>query len=65
MEPGDLEEGLVTAKAIGDDALQRRSGGRVVPERFTHGSSAERMAWLERGYRSQDPAQCDTFNQRD
>ena len=61
MEPGDLEEGLKTANAIGDDTLQRRSGGRVSPESFTHGSSAERVEWLQRGYQSGDPASCDTF----
>ncbi len=61
LEPGDLEEGLRTASAIGDDTLQRRQGGRVVPEGFTHGSSAQRMEWLRRGYQSGDPAACDTF----
>ncbi len=59
LQPGDLEAGLKTANAIGDDALQRRSGGRVTPENFTHGSSAERMEWLQRGYRSGDPGACD------
>ncbi len=63
LEPGDLEEGLKTANAIGDDTLQRRGGGRVVPEAFTHGSSAERVAWLQRGYQSGDPAVCDTFSE--
>ncbi len=61
LEPGDLEEGLKTARAIGDDALQQRSGGRVTPENFTHGSSEQRMTWLRRGYESRDPAQCETF----
>lgn len=61
LEPGDLEEGLRTASAIGDDTLQRRGGGRVVPEGFTHGSSAQRMEWLQRGYQTGDPASCDTF----
>ena len=60
-EPGDLEQGLRTATAIGDDTLQRRSTGRVVPERFTHGSAAQRVEWLKRGYQSGDPATCDTF----
>ena len=63
LEPGDLEEGLKSANAIGDDTLQRRGGGRVVPEAFTHGSSAERVAWLQRGYQSGDPAVCDTFSE--
>lgn len=61
VEPGDIEEGLRTASAIGDDTLQRRGGGRVNPESFTHGTSAERQEWLMRGYRSGDPAVCDTF----
>jgi predicted metalloprotease len=61
IEAGDIEEGLKTASAIGDDTLQRRSGGRVSPESFTHGSSAQRVEWLQRGYRSGDPASCDTF----
>src|SRR5690606_32460069 len=63
LERGDLEEGMKTANAIGDDALQRRGGDRVSPENFTHGSSAQRVEWLQRGYRSGDPAQCDTFAQ--
>lgn len=61
MEPGDLEEGMKTAQAIGDDALQSRGGGRVSPESFTHGSSAQRVEWLMRGYQTGDPAACDTF----
>ena len=61
MEPGDLEEGLTAAQAIGDDTLQKQSQGRVVPDSFTHGSSAERMKWLKRGIDTGDPAQCDTF----
>lgn len=55
----DLAEGLRTAGAIGDDALQQRSGGRVRPESFTHGSSAERMKWLQAGFRTGDPEVCD------
>lgn len=62
MEPGDLEEGLTAANAIGDDTLQRESQGRVVPDSFTHGSSAERVKWLQRGIQTGDPAQCDTFS---
>jgi predicted metalloprotease len=62
MEPGDLEEGMRAAEAIGDDTIQRRSQGRVAPESFTHGTSAQRMAWLRRGIESADPAQCDTFS---
>ena len=62
METGDMEEGLRAAQAIGDDTLQRESQGRVVPESFTHGASAQRMAWLKRGLDSGDPRQCDTFS---
>ena len=62
LEAGDLEEGLKTANAIGDDTLQRRGGGQVSPEGFTHGSSAQRVEWLQRGYQSGDPAVCDTFS---
>lgn len=61
MEGGDLEEGLKTANAIGDDTLQRRGTGHVSPENFTHGSSAQRVEWLRKGYESGDPRQCDTF----
>jgi uncharacterized protein len=61
VEAGDLEEGLKTANAIGDDTLQKRGGGRVSPENFTHGSSAARVEWLNRGYTTGDPAQCNTF----
>lgn len=61
LEPGDLEAGMKTAEAIGDDALQQRGGGRVSPESFTHGSSAQRVEWLQRGYQTGDPAACDTF----
>jgi predicted metalloprotease len=61
LESGDLEEGMRTASAIGDDTLQRRGGGRVQPDGFTHGSSAQRVEWLRRGYQSGDPASCDTF----
>ena len=62
LESGDLEKGLQSANAIGDDTLQRRSGRQVSPEGFTHGSSAQRMQWLQRGYSSGDPSVCDTFN---
>ncbi|MCP3735671.1 zinc metallopeptidase [Sphingomonas sp. RP10(2022)] len=62
MEPGDLEEGLTAAQAIGDDTLQKQSQGRVVPDSFTHGTSAQRQAWLRRGIQTGDPAQCDTFS---
>ncbi|HVI98811.1 MAG TPA: neutral zinc metallopeptidase [Sphingomonas sp.] len=62
LDPGDIEEGLTAANAIGDDTLQREAQGRVVPDSFTHGSSAERMTWLRRGLQTGDPAQCDTFS---
>ena len=62
MEPGDLEEGLTAAQAIGDDTLQKESQGRVVPDSFTHGTSAQRQAWLRRGIQTGDPAACDTFS---
>lgn len=61
LEPGDVEEGLGAAQAIGDDTLQRAAGQRPVPESFTHGSSAQRQQWLTRGLQSGDPAQCNTF----
>lgn len=61
LEQGDIEEGMTAANAIGDDALQRQSQGRVVPDSFTHGSSEQRMRWLRRGLETGDPAQCDTF----
>jgi uncharacterized protein len=64
LEPGDAEEALQAAAAIGDDRLQRMASGRVAPERFTHGSSAQRMEWFRRGMNTGDPAQCDTFTRR-
>ena len=62
MDAGDLQEGLTAAHAIGDDTLQQESQGRVVPDSFTHGTSAQREHWLRRGYDTGDPAQCDTFS---
>ena len=61
LEGGDLEEALNTASAIGDDRLQKQSMGRVVPDSFTHGTSAQRLRWFRRGYDSGDPGQCNTF----
>jgi len=62
LEPGDVEEGLAAAQAIGDDRLQRNAGRTVTPDSFTHGSSADRQRWLSTGLRSGDPSACDTFN---
>ena len=62
LEPGDAEEGLRAAAAIGDDRLQRRSQGYIVPESFTHVSSEQRQRWLMRGLQSGDIRQCDTFS---
>lgn len=62
MEPGDMEEAMRAANAIGDDTLSRAAGQRPVPESFTHGTSQQRMTWLRRGLDSGDPRQCDTFN---
>jgi predicted metalloprotease len=61
LEQGDVEEALGAAAAIGDDRIQRMTRGRVAPESFTHGSSAERVAWFRRGLESGDPKSCDTF----
>ena len=61
LEPGDAEEGLRAASAIGDDALQQQSSGRVRPESFTHGSAAQRVEWLKRGLQTGDVKACDTF----
>jgi uncharacterized protein len=59
LEPGDVDEGLAAAAAIGDDRLQRRAGREVVPETFTHGSASERQRWLRVGLSSGDPTACD------
>ncbi|MDQ8032522.1 KPN_02809 family neutral zinc metallopeptidase [Bordetella genomosp. 1] len=62
LEAGDIEEGLNAASAIGDDTLQRKSQGYVVPDAFTHGSSAQRVRWFKRGFDSGELRQCDTFS---
>ena len=62
IEPGDFEEGLRAAAAIGDDQLQRKSQGHVQPESWTHGSSQQRMTWLRRGMETGNPQSCDTFS---
>src|SRR5690606_37604137 len=61
LEPGDIQEGLAAAAAVGDDTLQRRAQGRVVPDSFTHGSAAQRQDWFMRGYESGLLQDCDTF----
>jgi uncharacterized protein len=63
LEPGDADEALRAAAAIGDDRLQRMASGRVQPERFTHGTSQQRVEWFRRGMESGDPRRCDTFSQ--
>jgi predicted metalloprotease len=63
LEPGDVDEGMAAAAAIGDDRLQRSAGRSVTPDSFTHGSSAQRQQWLRTGLQSGNPADCDTFAQ--
>jgi predicted metalloprotease len=62
LDPGDLEEALTAATAIGDDRLQKESGRGVVPDSFTHGTSAQRVKWFRKGFETGDIAVCDTFN---
>lgn len=64
LEAGDLEEALNAAAQIGDDTMQRRSQGQVVPESFTHGTSEQRMSWFRRGVAAGDVQQCNTFDVR-
>ncbi|HLL45222.1 MAG TPA: neutral zinc metallopeptidase [Longimicrobiaceae bacterium] len=61
LDPGDIDEALNAASAIGDDRLQQQSQGRVVPESFTHGTSEQRARWFRRGFETGDMRQCDTF----
>jgi predicted metalloprotease len=61
LDPGDVEEGIKAAGAVGDDRIQRMSTGRVNPDAFTHGTSEQRVAWFRRGYESGRPDACDTF----
>jgi predicted metalloprotease len=65
LEPGDIEEALGAASAVGDDRLQKRAQGFAVPDSFTHGTSAQRMAWFKKGLESGDLRACDTFSTRD
>jgi uncharacterized protein len=62
LEPGDVEEGIAAAAAVGDDRIQMASRGHVAPDSFTHGSAKQRVSWFRRGLESGDLAQCDTFN---
>lgn len=64
LEEGDLQEALNAATAIGDDRLQKKSQGRVIPDSFTHGTSQQRYTWFKRGFDSGDLAQCNTFGNR-
>lgn len=61
LEPGDIEEALSAANAVGDDAIQKKMQGQVVPDSFTHGTSEQRMYWFNRGFKSGDIKQGDTF----
>ena len=61
LEPGDLEEAMNAAGAVGDDRIQRRSQGYVVPDSFTHGTSRQRVEWFTRGWQSGDADSCETF----
>jgi hypothetical protein len=61
VEPGDFEEAIAAAGAVGDDRIQKESRGYVVPDSFTHGTSAQRIAWFQRGFTTGDPSQGDTF----
>ena len=61
LNPNDIEDGLRAAAAVGDDTLQRKAQGRVMPDAFTHGSSEQRMRWFRKGSQSGDPDACDTF----
>jgi uncharacterized protein len=62
LEPGDVDEAVRAATAIGDDTLQKQSSGHVVPDSFTHGTSEQRVRWLRKGLESGDPNACDTFS---
>jgi hypothetical protein len=64
VEPGDIDEALNAAAAVGDDRLEKEAQGRVVPDSFTHGTSAQRARWFKRGYEDGEISQCDTFTAR-
>jgi hypothetical protein len=65
LEEGDMEEALNAASSIGDDRMQRRAGGHVTPDSFTHGSSAQRVRWFRRGVEAGELSRCDTFDAQD
>lgn len=62
IDPGEIHEALEAAAAVGDDRIQEATTGRIDPEKFNHGTSAQRQEWFDRGYRTGDPNQCDTFS---
>jgi predicted metalloprotease len=64
MDPGDLEEALNAASAVGDDRLQKQATGRIVPDSFTHGTSEQRARWFKKGFETGDVRDGDTFNAR-
>ena len=65
LEPGDIDEGLNAASQIGDDMIQKKTQGRVVPDAFTHGTAAQRVRWFKQGFQAGDMQVCDTFNATD
>ena len=62
LEPGDIEEALRAASSVGDDEIQRRTTGYIVPDSFTHGTSEQRLRWFRKGYETGDIRQGDTFS---
>jgi len=64
LEPGDIEKGLNAASAIGDDRIQKKTQGRVVPDSFTHGTSEQRVYWFKRGFEAGDHKTCATFTKK-